>query len=115
MRTVTRLMASTLITVLLSATLALAQGAQTGGITGVVLDSSGATVQNARVEIFNEATDTVVRTLNVGTDGNFTATLLPPGSYRVQVSAKGFKKYRALAVPVRINETTRHDVNLVVG
>src|SRR5262245_60615899 len=115
MRTVIRLMAATLITFLSSAALAFAQGAQTGGITGVVLDSSGATVQNAKVEIYNEVTDSVVRTLTTDADGSFTATLLPPGSYRLQVMAKGFKQYRAVAVPVRINETTRHDVNLAVG
>lgn len=115
MRTAIRLMAATLITFLSSAALAFAQGAQTGGITGVVLDSSGATVQNAKVEIYNEVTASVARTLTTGVDGSFTATLLPPGSYRLQVIAKGFKQYRALAVPVRINETTRHDVNLAVG
>src|SRR5262245_60879836 len=79
MRTVTRLMAGTLITFLFSAALAFAQGAQTGGITGVVLDSSGATVQNAKVEIYNEVTDSVVRTLTTDADGSFTATLLPRG------------------------------------
>src|SRR5215813_1121538 len=115
MRTAIRLMAATLITFLSSAALAFAQGAQTGGITGVILDSSGATVQNAKVEIYNEVTGNVERTLTTDANGGFTVTLLPPGSYRLQVTAKGFKQYRAVAVPVRINETTRHDVNLTVG
>jgi hypothetical protein len=111
----TRLIANTSITFLFLATLAFAQGAQTGGITGVIKDPSGAVVRNAKVEIFNEETDKLERTVSTGEDGNFTVTLLTPGNYRLEVSASGFKKSRVLAVPVRLNETTRNDVELAVG
>jgi hypothetical protein len=115
MRAISRILATTFLTFFLLATLAFPQGAQTGGITGVVLDATGATVQFARVDIYNEETEKPERSLTTDADGNFTATLLPPGIYRIQITATGFKQYRAAAVSVRLNETTRHDAALVIG
>src|SRR5262245_13623381 len=114
MRDSIRILASVLLC-LAPAALALGQGAQTGGITGVVKDTTGATVQNAKVEIFKEETGRLERSVNSSADGNFTVTLLPPGNYRLQITAPGFKQYRATSVSVRINETTRHDAELTVG
>jgi len=114
MRDTKRILASVLLTFALAA-LVFGQGAQTGGITGLVKDASGATVQNAKVEIYNEETGRLERTVNTGEDGNFAVTLLPPGNYRLQITAAGFKQYRATSVSVRINETTRQDVDLTVG
>lgn len=91
------------------------QGAPTGAITGVVKDSKGAYVPNAQVEIYSEQTGQLTRSLKTDTDGSYTVTLLPPGSYRVEVTVSGFKKYRGVSVPVRINEITRHDVALELG
>ncbi|MGH8245927.1 MAG: carboxypeptidase regulatory-like domain-containing protein, partial [Gammaproteobacteria bacterium] len=64
---------------------------------------------------YNTQTDTLVRTLATGSDGGYSVTLLPPGTYRIQVTATGFKQYRVNDVPVRINETTRHDAQMEVG
>jgi hypothetical protein len=109
------LWASTLLVVLVSAVPASPQGGQTGGITGVVKDTQGGTVPKAKVEIYSEETGTLVRSLTTGNDGSYAATLLPPGSYRVEVTTPGFKKYRSVGVQVRITETARQDVLLDVG
>ncbi len=114
-RNVMGLLAGAVLALLVISTPAFPQGADTGGMTGVVKDSKGATVPDATVEIYNEQTNVLVRTPKTDSDGNYTVALLPPGSYRVEVTVSGFKKYRGVNVPVRIGETTRHDVSLELG
>src|SRR5579864_9117255 len=63
------------------------QGGATGAITGSVQDPSGGAIAAAKVEIVSEATGQVVRDLITDSSGSFTATLLPVGSYSVEVSA----------------------------
>jgi hypothetical protein len=90
-----------------SAGLALAQGGATGAITGTVHDPSGGTIAGAKVEIVSEATSQVVRDLTTDSSGSFTATLLPVGSYSVEVSATGFAKTKFSGALVRVTETTQ--------
>src|SRR5262249_53039016 len=54
-------------------------------------------------------------TVTTGDDGGFAVTLLPPGNYRLQVSAQSFKKANIAGVVVNITETTRQDVTLEPG
>ena len=84
-----------------------AQGGATGAITGVVQDSSGAVIANAKVSIKSEATGEVLRQATTDASGLFTATLLPVGDYTVEVNAAGFPDTRFPGVVVRITETTR--------
>ena len=59
----------------------LAQTAVTGGLNGVVKDSTGAVVPGATVTIVNTATgDTRVLTTNAA--GRYSAPFLKPGAYR---------------------------------
>src|ERR1700687_6407211 len=67
-----------------------AQGGATGAISGAVQDASGAVIQNAQVSMESQATAEVVRQLTSDTSGLFTATLLPVGTYAVEVTAAGF-------------------------
>lgn len=115
MRSVLRLLASGLILSFLFVASAYSQGAQTGGITGVVTDQGGALVKGATVDVISETTGRSVRSVTAGDDGGFTATLLPPGMYRLEVTAANFKKAVVAGVQVRITETTRQDVSLEVG
>src|SRR5208282_123740 len=76
-------------------------------IGGVVQDQSGATIANAKVSVKSQATDEVLRQVTTDASGLFTATLLPVGTYTVEVSAAGFPITRFPGVVVRITETTR--------
>src|SRR5947209_12033295 len=115
MRSVLRFLASGLLISILFATIAFSQGAQTGGLTGVITDPQGAVVPGATVDIVNEKTGKPERSTTTGADGGYSATLLPPGTYKVEVTAKNFKKTVVTDVEVRMTETTRQDVALTVG
>ena len=115
MRSVLRLLASGLVLSFLFVASVYSQGSQTGGITGVVTDQSGALVKGASVDVISATTGRSVRTVTVGEDGNFTATLLPPGTYTIEVTANNFKKASVAGVKVNITETTRQDVSLEAG
>ena len=84
-----------------------AQGGATGAISGVVQDPTGAVIANAKVSIKSEATGEVLRQVTTDVSGLFTATLLPVGSYTVEVNAAGFPDTKFPGVVVRITETTR--------
>ena len=110
-----RFLASGLIVVLLFVATAYSQGSQTGGITGVVTDPQGALVKGAPVDIIDESTGRAVRNVTTGDDGGFSVTLLPPGSYRLEIAAQNFKKHVVQGVKVSIAETTRQDITLELG
>jgi hypothetical protein len=110
-----RFLASGLLISILCATVAFSQGSQTGGITGIVTDPQGSSVAGATVEIFNESTGKSERTITTDESGGFTATLLTPGAYRLEIKGASFKQSRITGVQVRIAETTRQDVTLEVG
>ena len=84
-----------------------AQGGATGAITGTVQDPSGAVVPGAQVKIINQDTTVVARTLKTDANGDFTAQLLPVGTYTVSVEAPGFGEAKFTDIGVRITETTR--------
>lgn len=92
-----------------------AQASQTGGITGVVSDASGALVSGATVDVINESTGKSERTVTTAGDGGYSITLLTPGDYRMEITAPNFKKAVVTAVKVRIGESTRQDVTLEAG
>jgi hypothetical protein len=115
MRSVLRLLASGLILSFLFVASAYPQGSQTGGITGVVTDQTGALVKGATVDIVSELTGQSTRAVTTDDEGRFGASLLPPGAYRLQVTATNFKKGVVSGVSVRITETVRQDVVLEPG
>ena len=115
MRSVLRLLASGVILSFLLVVSVYSQSTQTGAITGVVTDQGGALVKGATIDLVSETTGRSVRTVTVGDDGSFTATLLSPGIYRLEVTANNFKKAIVAGVKVNITETTRQDVSLEVG
>ena len=92
-----------------------AQGGATGAIVGTVQDTSGAVLSGAQVSMVSEATGQVVRQVATDSSGNFSATLLPAGSYALEVSATGFAKRNFPGIRVRITETTRVTAPLAVS
>ena len=70
---------------------AVAQGIITGGITGEVVDPTGAAIPGAVVEATNESTGVIFRIVASAT-GAFQISNVPLGSYSLTVSANGFSK-----------------------
>ncbi len=91
-----------------------AQSQTTGNVEGVVRDPSGAVVPGATVTVTSKATGDE---RNVTTDetGSYTVPALPPGAYRVQIAATGFRQTVFEDVTVAITETTTIPAQLVVG
>ena len=91
------------------------QGGATGAISGVVEDSSGATIANAQVQMIDARTEQVARNVVSGLDGTFVVTLLPPGTYSVVVNKAGFAEAKSLGIEVRVTETTKITIPLKPG
>src|SRR5262245_11035396 len=91
-----------------------AQGTNLGTIRGTVTDSNGAVVINAKVQVIDQATD-LAREITTDKAGNYEVTGLKYGSYRVVVSAQGFKTASVNQVSLRGGDTVRTDVELQVG
>ena len=92
-----------------------AQGGARGAIAGTIKDPSGAVIAGASVEIINQQTNATERTVTTNTNGVFSATFLPIGTYRIVVVASGFAKAEAPDIKVNVTETTNVAVTLTVG
>ena len=80
------------VAVVLVLMLAVASFGQTfrGAINGTVTDPSGAVVANAAVKATNVATDVAVSTVTTS-DGQFSFQDMPLGTYKISVTASGFR------------------------
>jgi hypothetical protein len=86
----------------------------TASITGTVTDPSGAAVANAQVTVSSPERG-IIRTTSTNGSGEYLVAGLPPGAVDVSVSAKGFKRYEAKGVILRVADKARADVTLQVG
>ena len=85
----------------------------TGGVTGRVVDSTGAPVADATVEVQNTETG-LRRTVTVNQDGLYTVVGLEPGSgYRVTIRAIGYRPEAREGVRIPLATTVRADATLV--
>jgi hypothetical protein len=66
--------------------------AQTGTITGAVVDPTGAAIPGAQVQIINQATADVSRQTTTDASGTFRALNVPAGTYKIKVSAPGMEE-----------------------
>ncbi len=66
--------------------------AQTGSITGTVVDPSGAAIPGAQVKIINQSTGDLTREATSDGSGNFRALNVPPGTYKITVAAPGMQE-----------------------
>src|SRR5437870_4951131 len=92
---------------------AFAQTQTTGRIAGTVRDADSAVVVGAEVTVSSNAT-AEARKVITDNEGNYSASLLSPGVYRVKVTATGFASASKDA-QVFITETTEVDVQLDVA
>lgn len=65
--------------------------AQTGLITGTVVDPSGAAIPGAQIQIINQATGDLTRNATTDPGGTFRALNIPPGTYEIKVTAQGMR------------------------
>jgi hypothetical protein len=88
--------------------------ANTGAIVGTVRDASGAVMPGVSVTIRNEGTNSA-RTVVTSESGDYSAPLLPPGSYEVSAEIQGFNKAVFRNVQLQVNQTVRMDVGLALS
>src|SRR3712207_518253 len=90
--------------------------AQTGtsSVRGTVADAQGNVVPGATVTLVDPATNQT-RTQVSTADGHFAFDLIPPGTYRVEAEAKGFKKVVLTDVRALVAKAVDVSVTLEVG
>jgi outer membrane receptor protein involved in Fe transport len=93
-------------------TVLLAQG--TGTLHGVVSDPTGAAVPTARVTATLDERGTQ-RAATGDAQGGYVLTLLPIGTYTVQIEAPGFKGFRRQGVTLTANQNVRVDATMELG
>ena len=92
----------------------MAQSADTGALTGIVEDPSGSVINGAEITATNIATGQS-RSRISGRDGSYNISLLPPGKYKVSVSAEGFQKTEFPSITINVTETAVLNCTLEVG
>jgi len=109
-----KLMSAAVFCVLICVGQAFAQSTVTGGINGKVTDPQGAIVPNATVIVTNIGTNSAV-TITANSDGEYRASNLQPGKYRIEVTSGGFAPAKADNITVEVSSTTTVDIPLTVG
>jgi hypothetical protein len=79
-----------------------------------VTDPQGGAVAGASITLTN-AERNFTRTRITTEDGGYTFTAIPPGTYRLEVEAKGFKKTALPEVSALVDTTVEQNVKLEVG
>jgi hypothetical protein len=102
-----------LVCFLLCALAAFAQSDR-GTITGTVVDPAGAVIANAPVEARNLQTGANYPVVTTDT-GNYTIAQVPVGTYEVDVTVPGFKKFVRSGITVATAQVERINVTLEVG
>src|SRR6267378_2877240 len=85
----------------------------TSSIVGTVTDPSGAVVSGAKIAITNVATGQNIE-LTSNSSGSYNSGAIAPGTYKVQVSAKGFNKVDT-TVPVQVGNTATVNTKMTLG
>ena len=86
----------------------------TGSITGIVTDSSGAVVSGAKVTLTNEGTAASLST-TTGSDGLYRFSPVRIGNYKIDVVAQGFKTASEIHVGVDVSSNVTRNFKLQPG
>lgn len=81
---------------------------------GRVLDSQGAVVPNAKVDVISDDTGVVQHATTNG-QGNWVVQFLLPGRYRFTVTAQGFNKVERKGMTLQAGDNKTIDLQLQVG
>ncbi len=85
-----------------------------GGISGTVLDPTGASIPRAKVTAVNQATG-VAAVVETTESGNYKIPYLAAGRYNLTVELQGFSTNRVADVPVLVGQIATIDVTLRPG
>ena len=88
--------------------------ATTATIAGSVTDASGATVAGATVNAIQVETSTTRIAVTLA-DGSYSLQFLPIGTYRVEITAQGFKKFEQSGLVLEVGRNARVNAVLQVG
>src|SRR5713226_5857467 len=83
-------------------------------VNGIVRDSSGAVVPGADVQLINEHTN-VKYPAKTNSEGIYSASNLPPGTYRIQMSKTGFKTIIKPNIILNVLDARAINFDLPVG
>ena len=86
----------------------------TGSILGTIKDRSQGVVAGAKVVVTNSETNFSQEALSAA-DGTFRFLVLPTGTYRLSVTAGGFRPFDETGIVLKVNDQLRFDVVLDVG
>lgn len=98
----------------LGAVAAIAQVNPTGTLTGTITDASHAVVPGAVVQVASATTGLKLQTVT-GANGHYSIGNVPPGTYTVAVTAKGFQTAEFQAVTLAANQVYSLNAVLKVG
>ena len=85
-----------------------------GTLTGTVTDPSGADVAGATVRVY-DASNNLVATVTTDESGDYEASGLPEGNYRIEVQQTGFQQLVANNVAINGGEETTENMKLGIG
>jgi Carboxypeptidase regulatory-like domain/TonB dependent receptor len=108
------LLAAALLVIAASSTRVNAQSAGTGGIEGVVTDSTGAVLPGVAVVVRNMDTN-VARETMTDSGGRYRADALQPGRYEVSATLSGFAAKPVAGVQAQVGQTVNVDVQMRPG
>jgi outer membrane receptor protein involved in Fe transport len=87
---------------------------QNGQFDGTITDPTGAAIANAKVTVTNSATGLSV-SATTNSSGSYTVKEVPPGTYKVDVEASGFKRVENNSVTANAGTISRVDVKMQLG
>src|SRR5215211_5568709 len=90
--------------------------AQSGGTTvrGTVKDPAGQLVNGATVTL-TDPSKNFTRTQQTNDDGQYVFSAVPPGTYRLEITAQGFKTASVSGVEALVDTPTVRDIPLEIG
>ena len=86
----------------------------TSSLSGVVTDSSGASVSGAAVTVLNTATG-ATKTSSTGFDGSYLFPALMVGTYQLSIEKQGFETYVQSGIVLTVNQAATQSVKLQIG
>jgi hypothetical protein len=88
--------------------------ASSSSLQGTVTDPSGSAIPGATV-VLTSTESTSERTVETGTQGEYRFLAVPPGTYTLSVTARGFAHYAQTGLALLVNTPTTANIQLKVG